>query len=120
MDGGNSIMNSCPRCNTEVTLETIRYYDRCNPGWGIYKYIIKCPKCGYELRRNGKKHRQELIKAWDAIKLEKWGTCDTCGKTIFYKDRYIHTDSGDHFCCDQCYQEREKYYHADAEYEIAR
>lgn len=113
-------INPCPRCGNKVELETIQLFDMSNPSFGLYKYILKCEKCGFEKRRNGKKNKHKLIEEWNNTHLKRWGTCDTCGRPICYKDKIIHTDAGDHFCSLKCYNEREKYYHAEAEYEIAR
>ena len=61
-------LSPCPKCfNENVKVE--KYC--CDTGLYLtsvmYKYIITCPFCGFEMRRNGRKNRKDLIERWNAL-----------------------------------------------------
>ena len=61
-------LEPCPMCFIdEAKIEKEICYKNM---WGsdcVHKYIITCPNCGFEMRRNGKKHRQEIIDKWNNL-----------------------------------------------------
>ena len=60
-------LEPCPMCFIdEAGFERQIWYTN---DWGgcFHKLIIKCPNCGFEMRRNGKKHRQEIINKWNNL-----------------------------------------------------
>ena len=61
-------LEGCPNCFIEeAQIEREIWYKNNYDNSCYHKFIIKCPYCGFEMRRNGKKHRQELIDKWNNL-----------------------------------------------------
>ena len=61
-------LKPCPKCIIdEAHIEKEIWYVNNWDSSCIHKYIITCPNCGFEMRRNGKKHRQDLISRWNNL-----------------------------------------------------
>lgn len=61
-------LEGCPNCFLEgAEIERILCYKNAYLDSCYHKFIAKCPYCGFEMRRNGKKHRKDLVENWNRL-----------------------------------------------------
>lgn len=61
-------LSPCPKCLCKgAQIEKEIWYKGDYDDSCLHKFIAKCPYCGFEMRRNGKKHRKDLVSSWNAL-----------------------------------------------------